>query len=119
MTACPMCKAPAGRRPLPRKLSSLRDKQMGDTIVLPDQPEGTYYVAVLIDKVNPSMTEFYRVYQDSSSKAPKKDPLLTQFERERQDKYRQDFMDRLRQDAKLDIHRATGKRLLDETSGDE
>lgn len=97
--------------PFADKLVNLGDKPVGDTLVLPDLPETTYYVAVLLQKFEPTWNEFYHVYQDSSSTAFRKDPLMGLFEEERQFKYRMDFLTRLREDAKLDIHGEAAKRM--------
>jgi hypothetical protein len=85
------------------KVLALKDKAKGDALVQPDQPETTYYVAVLVDKSEPNMEDFLRTYRSCGSDSPHRDPLLQIFEQDRQVKYYKDVLEQLRQEAKLDI----------------
>ncbi len=105
--------------PFGEKIVTLRDKEKGATVVLPDKPEATYYVAVLIDKRDPSEKEFYEVYRDAASNARRRDPLLARFEQERQIKYLRDVVERLRKDAKVEINEENFKRLRESASGSD
>jgi hypothetical protein len=96
-------KVPYAGRDFADKVLALKDKAKGDTLVQADQPETTYYVAVLVDKTEPSMDDFLRVYRNSGSNSVHRDPLLQIFEQERQVKYYKDVLEQLRQEAKLDI----------------
>jgi hypothetical protein len=73
-------------------------KNKGDTLVLADQPQKTFYVAVLLDRRVPTLRTFYDVYRDMAV-SPQRDPLLEGFVRERREKYRQEFVTRLRIEA--------------------
>jgi hypothetical protein len=100
------------------KLLPLRDKDKGSTVVVPDQTEGAYYLAVLVKQTEPSLTDFYEAYQNSAtppsdgSPMPKKsDPMFQNFLRQLQSQYREELMERLRKDAKLEILKPNVGRL--------
>jgi hypothetical protein len=80
------------------KLVTLKDKDKGATLVLADQPEGTYYVAVLVDKKEPSWDAFMEVYRLASDSVSR-DPMLEIFEIEKREKYRQNVTQMLRDEA--------------------
>lgn len=78
---------------------SLKEKPKGETLVQPDQPEATYYVAVLVEKSEPSLDDFLRLYRNSGSDSSfHRDPLLQMFEQERQVKYYRDVLAQLQKD---------------------
>jgi hypothetical protein len=81
-------------------------KTKGDTLVLADQPEKTFYVAVLLERREPSMHTFYDVYREAAV-SMNRDQLLEQFAQERRTKYREEFLKALRVEAGADP--ATGK----------
>jgi hypothetical protein len=84
-------------------LLKLRDKPVGDTVVVADGPEGTYYVAVLLKESDPSMSEFLEAYQNSATGSKKRDPLFNEYLLEQQLKYRREVVKRLQEDAQLVI----------------
>jgi hypothetical protein len=96
-------KVPYAGQDFPTKVLALKDKSKGDALVQPDQPETTYYVAVLVDKSEPSMDDFLSTYRSCSSESVHRDPLLQIFEQERQVKYYKDVVAQLQKDAKLQI----------------
>jgi hypothetical protein len=73
-------------------------KNKGDTLVLADRPEKTFYVAVLLDRHEPSIHTFYDVYRDAAVSL-NRDQLLEQFVQERRTKYREEFLKALRVEA--------------------
>jgi hypothetical protein len=73
-------------------------KNKGDTIVLADRPEKAFYVAVLLDRIEPSVRTFHDVYKEMAQ-SPTNDQLLQEYLREREMNYRQDFVTRLRIEA--------------------
>jgi hypothetical protein len=73
-------------------------KKKGDTLVLADRPEKTFYLAVLLERHEPSPKIFYDVYRDLAI-STSRDPLLAELLRKRQDQYREDFLKQLRVDA--------------------
>jgi hypothetical protein len=73
-------------------------KNKGDTLVLADQPEKTFYVTVLLDRIEPSVRTFHDVCREMAQ-SPASDQLLQDFLRERETKYRQDFLTQLRIEA--------------------
>jgi hypothetical protein len=114
----------SGLRPIPPnrfgdQVVSLRSKQKGDTVLVPDQPEAAFYVAVLIDKTDPSKKEFYDAYRDAAANAAHRDPLLRDFDVDRQKKYLRDAIEQLRKTAKLQINEENFKRLRDSGTSEE
>jgi hypothetical protein len=81
-------------------------KTRGDTLVLADQPEKTFYVAVLLERHEPSVHTFYDVYREAAV-SMNRDQLLEQYVQERRTKYREEFLKALRVEAGADP--ATGK----------
>jgi hypothetical protein len=73
-------------------------KTKGDTLVLHDRPEKTYYVAVLLDRIEPSLRTFHDAYRDMALSSTS-DQLLEQYLRERQTDYRKEFLTQLRVEA--------------------
>jgi hypothetical protein len=73
-------------------------KNRGDTFVLPDRPEKTFYLTVLLERHEPSPRIFYDVYRDLAI-STSRDPLLAELLRKRQEQYREDFLKQLRVDA--------------------
>jgi len=104
---------PRTGRMMPRQISqfadkilNLRSKPKGDGVVVADQPEAVYYVAVLTGVEPPSEKEFYEIYRDASTQAIRQDALFTEgFEFERFRKYREDLMERLRREANLQVNK--------------
>ncbi len=107
-----------GRSDFAEKLVDLRRKEKGDTTVLADQPQGVYYVVALVNKLEPSFTEFCKIYENSATGTRMQDPLLRMFERDRQEKYRTEFMERLRRDAKFQLHKEAAARMNDQGGGE-
>jgi hypothetical protein len=99
----------------PVELLKLQDKEKGDTLVVADAPVATYYVAVLVGKQPPPLDSFFQTYKQSSSAAISKDPLLMNYERERQEKYVKEFSERLQLDWKVE---KDPEKLKDFKSGD-
>jgi hypothetical protein len=75
----------------------------GDTALLLDQPKKTFYVAVLIDRHEPKLDQFAKIYQ-AGALAFGRDTLLEQYQMRQQLKYRDDFMNELRIQAGADEH---------------
>jgi hypothetical protein len=92
-------------------------KVRGDTLVLRDQPEKTFYVAVLLDRHEPSLRTFADVYKDAAVSLSR-DQLLDQFVQEKRTKYREEFLKALRVEATPDKYKEevakTGKYHLDD-----
>ncbi|OAI47766.1 hypothetical protein AYO44_08995 [Planctomycetaceae bacterium SCGC AG-212-F19] len=86
------------------KLLDLQKKGKGDTLVVPDFPENVYYVAILTNKKEPTLDEFFTVYREGSSDAIRRNPLLQMFEQEKQVGYFKDVLEELRKQAKLVIN---------------
>jgi hypothetical protein len=93
---------PYPRNNLVDQLLSL--KKPGDTMVVRDRPENTFYVALLLSRAEPGSQEFKKVYENASSRSKEPDTLWQIF----LDQYSRDFrietMKRLRTEAsgKLD-----------------
>jgi hypothetical protein len=83
------------------KLLGLKDKEKGEVVVVVDQPETTFYIAVLVERTEPTLDAFFRVYRDASSDSVRRDPLLDRFERERQMQYQENVIKLLEEHAKL------------------
>jgi hypothetical protein len=98
-------KVPYAGREFANKLLVLKEKEKGDTTVVADQPEGVFYVAVLVDRREPSLDEFFRVYKDAAADSVRRDPLMMIYEQERQVQYFKDVMEQLRLEAKLMPHK--------------
>src|SRR5208283_5009273 len=49
------------------KVLALRDKPVGETVVVPNQPEATFYVTALVKKTDPSQQEFFDAYRRASA----------------------------------------------------
>jgi hypothetical protein len=73
----------------------------GDTTILEDQPQRTFYVAVLLKRIDPSVKDFSDVYKDTAV-ATNRDQLLDTLLRQQRDKYRDDFVKVLRIEAGAD-----------------
>src|SRR5262249_13137911 len=83
------------------KLVAMRTKTPGATTVVADQPKSAYYVASLIGKDVPSVTEFAMAYRNSMAPAMIRDRLLSRFTLERQEDFRRGMLEQLRKEAKL------------------
>jgi hypothetical protein len=73
-------------------------KVTGDTVILADQPEKTFYVAVLLERHEPSLRTFADVYRDAAVSLSR-DQLLEQLVQDKRTKYREEFMKALRVEA--------------------
>lgn len=78
-------------------------KKTGDATVFSDRPEKTYYVAVLTNRTEPTLSEFYKVYEDTRTTFGVNDLLWRRFERERQEKFLADLLKNLRAEAKAPL----------------
>lgn len=93
-------------------------KEKGDVVVLQDRPNRFYYVAALINRIEPSMQEFYLSYNESGPGALQRDTLLDLFEQEQRQKYAQEFVEQLRAEAHLHIEADAKKHMEDRDTGD-
>ena len=59
------------------ELLALRDKPLGDTVVVADQPKDHYYVAVLVDREERTAQDFMRVYQMTNVPSKGAIPLMS------------------------------------------
>src|SRR5262249_7023597 len=84
-------------------LVKLKDKELGETTVQADQSEGTYYMAIIVDKYDPKFEDFMKVYKDAASDSVRRDPLLQMFENKRTEEYRKDAIEMLRKQANRTI----------------
>lgn len=73
-------------------------KTKGDTVVLADRPEKTFYLAVLLERHEPSELTFRDVYRDAAI-AFNRDPMLDHLVQERRTKYVDEFVNQLRNEA--------------------
>src|SRR5262249_10159004 len=92
------------RREMGAELLKLQDKTLGETAIVHDQPEQTYYVAVLTKQSEPSREDFFQAAHGAAPDVAISE-LFEMFEKERRDQYRKGFMEQLRADAKLEIIR--------------
>jgi hypothetical protein len=87
---------------LVKRLLALKDRS--DVVLFPDRPEATYYVAALVARFEKSEKDFYQTYKNASpSAAFHQDYLLFHLEHERREQYHKDFLEYLRNAAKLSI----------------
>jgi hypothetical protein len=89
------------------KLLGLKNK--GEAVLLSNEPEKVFYVAILTDRTEPSIVSFHDVYKEASSRV-QPDPLMSAFLKERREKYREAFLKQLRIAAGAD---AEGKFVVD------
>jgi hypothetical protein len=75
------------------KLLALKNK--GEAVLLSNEPEKVFYVAILTDRTEPSLISFHDAYKEGSSRV-QPDPLLNEFLKERRTKYREAFLKQLR-----------------------
>ena len=71
----------------------------GDATVVVDSPAKTFYVALLIDRTEPSIADFKSVYVRS----PHSDPMYMHLVRQRREEYRKSVMEQLRREASADL----------------
>jgi hypothetical protein len=85
------------------KIVDLRDKPIGETIVLNDAPKNIYYVAVLTERTEPSDFAFQMSYSRANGEGAfgGGDPLLKYFENQRREKFILDTIEQLKSEAKL------------------
>jgi hypothetical protein len=87
------------------KIVDLRDKPIGETILLHDAPRNIYYVGVLTERSEPSDFAFQMTYArangDPFGIGGGGDPLLKMFENDRRMKMVRETIDQLKVDAKL------------------
>jgi hypothetical protein len=83
------------------KVLDLRDKPKGDAVVVADLPKEHFYVAVLLEVIEPTDMEFQQAYARSAMEG---DELLRSQELERRAEYRKEFIAQLRADAKLKVN---------------
>ncbi len=98
----PRNKVPYGATDFAVKLMELREKPLGSTMVLPNDPEDTQYVAVLIEKTEPTKFSFDLIYKRSGLERGA-DPLMSEFLQRQRAKARAEIITQLRDDAKLTI----------------
>src|SRR5207245_1966484 len=73
-------------------------KDPGNTVVLANQPQTTFYVTVLEDRIPPSESVFAAAYRDAANSFSR-DQLLDTLTQQQQQKYRDDFLKQLRAEA--------------------
>jgi hypothetical protein len=94
------------------KLLTLKD--VGDTAVLTNQPEDTYYVATVVKRTPASKDTFYITYMDSAPGTLfRQDTLFSRFEYERRREYQEKILKQLRADAKLTLNPEAAKEERD------
>ena len=71
----------------------------GDATVIVDMPAKTYYVAVLVDRTEPSLADFKSVYVRS----PGSDPMYMRLQGLRREEYRKAVVEQFRRDANSDL----------------
>jgi hypothetical protein len=97
---------PYPRPDLVKQLMTL--ERPGQATVLADRPARRYYVAVLLERDEPSVKEFSKLY----GRSPRSDTLLQRFEQQRREDYKREVLEQLRREAgKVD---AEGRFDLDE-----
>jgi hypothetical protein len=99
----PRDKVPFGTGDFCLKLMELRDKPIGETMVLTDIPKDTDYVAVLTERQEPSDAEFQRIYAHSGFDPRGGDPLIYEFDQQERFKARNEIIKQIRADAKVTI----------------
>ena len=67
----------------------------GDTTVIVDLPAKTFYVALLVDRTEPSLSDFKSVY----ARSPNSDPMYMELIGRRREEYRKSVMEQIRRDA--------------------
>jgi hypothetical protein len=95
------------------QLLDLRDKPIGETILLNDQPRSRYFVAYLYQRDEASDDEFLQVYQHSLRGDPQADPLMRDAEDRHRRTFRQEFMEQLRAEVKLKVNRKELESMTD------
>jgi hypothetical protein len=75
-------------------LLSLNKK--GDVVVFANQPEDHFYVAALYDRMDQDVTNFHKVYKESTRPAMVKDKLFDELDAQRRETYRQELLKQLR-----------------------
>lgn len=98
----PRDKVPFGTGDFCVKLMELRDKPIGETMVLADIPKDTDYVAVMTERTEPSDAEFQRIYTRTGFEA-RGDPLFYEFDQQERFKARSEIIKQLRADAKVTV----------------
>src|SRR5262249_54920930 len=94
------------------RLLTMRKK--GEVMVLPNEPEDTYYVAALItDRVEPSKNAFYQAYQN------RPEQLLNRLrvENRSRQEYVQAFLASLKEEAGLRINQETVEKMDEKQRG--
>jgi hypothetical protein len=76
-----------------------KEREKGDAVVLEDEPKRTYYVAVILERQEPSYREFYQAYKDGAPDARPPDQLLAEFIQRRGEEYRRGVIHQLRFEA--------------------
>ena len=71
-------------------------KRPGQATVVADRPERHFYVTVLFNRDEPSLKEFYRVYQRAGEG---RDDLWDRFVEEHREDYRRQVIEQLRREA--------------------
>src|SRR5205823_215397 len=86
------------------KIVDLRDKPIGETIVLHDAPKNIYYVAVLTERTEPTDYAFQLTYARTNGEGGfgGGDPLLRLFEDQRRQKFYIETIEQLKSDARLE-----------------
>ncbi|MCS6852912.1 MAG: hypothetical protein NZ700_17265 [Gemmataceae bacterium] len=87
------------------QLFKLKDKELGESVIVTDKPKEHFYVAVLYHRREPSIQAFYGLYREESSRPAEMrgGTLLARFEREQRQKFREQLLQQLRQQAGLEI----------------
>ena len=99
----PRDKVPFGAGDFAVKLMELRDKPIGETMLLTDIPKDTDYVAVLTERTEPPEIAFQMAYARSGFEPGGGDPLLFEFEQQERIKAHGEIIKQLRSDANLTI----------------
>jgi hypothetical protein len=91
-------------REMYKDILDLRDKPIGEAIVISDRPKSHYYVCVLVGRDEATEAEFERAYARSMPDVfGAGDELLRGLEFDRRTKFRKEFVAQLREDAKLTV----------------
>src|SRR5262249_28277854 len=86
------------------RLLRLKDKPIGATDVLPDQPRQHFYIVSLTRKIDATEAEFDRSFFAAGRGVTESDTLFQNYERQQAEGFRSMVMEQLRLDAGLQVN---------------
>jgi hypothetical protein len=74
----------------------LATQRKGDAVIFTNQPRDQFFVATVVDRLDPDLDGFYKAYRDSTKPPMIKDQLFDTLAQQRREDYRQKLLNEMR-----------------------